>query len=142
VKPTIMLKTTLMRGLFLTLLGSSLILMGCGALVAGGAGAAVGGGAVAYVRGESQATYPASLDRTWGATLRALQDTNLKVTETQRDGTQGAIEAMRADETPVTINLEQAGPGTTAVKIRVGYLGDEESSKALHTRIASHLGVG
>jgi uncharacterized lipoprotein len=137
-----MLKTAVVRGLLLTFLGSSLVLMGCGALLAGGAGAAAGGGAVAYVRGESQATYPASFDRTWGATLRALQDTNLKVTDTQRNGTQGAIKALQADETAVTINLEQAGPGTTAVKIRVGVFGDEESSKALHTRIASRLGVG
>jgi hypothetical protein len=110
-------------------------------LLAGGAGAAAGGGAVAYVRGESQSTYPASFERTWGATLSALQDNNLKVKDTERDGTQGTIKAAQADDTDVTVNLEQAGPGTTAVKIRVGVFGDEERSKAIHNRIASRLGT-
>ena len=135
------MKTAVVHGVLLTLLCASLILQGCGALVAGGAGAAAGGGAVAYVRGESQATYPASMDRTWGATMGALQDVKLKVTEAQRDGAQGTIKATQADDTNVTVNLEPAGPGTTTVKIRVGTFGDEEASKAIHNRIASRLGV-
>jgi uncharacterized lipoprotein len=135
------MKAAVVYGLLLMLLGGGLILQGCGALVAGGAGAAAGGTGVAYVRGESRSTYPASFDRTWAATLAALQDARLTVTDTQRDGTQGTIKAKQADDTNVTVNLEQAGPGTTEVKIRVGVFGDEDASKAIHNRIASRLGV-
>jgi hypothetical protein len=96
---------------------------------------------VAYVKGELQSTYAAPFDRTWRATLAALRDADMKVTDTQRDSTQGTITATSAKDETVRVNLEQAGPGTTAVKIRVGVFGDEEVSRALHRRIASRLGT-
>lgn len=135
------MKPAVVKGLLLALVCTSLILQGCGALVAGGAGAAAGGGTVAYLRGESQATYPASIERTWGATLSALQDAKIRVTDTERNGNQGTITAVQADDTNVTVNLEPAGPGTTTVRIRIGVFGDEDASRAIHNRIASRLGV-
>jgi uncharacterized lipoprotein len=134
-------KVRVLQGLILVLCGASLLLQGCGALLAGGAGAAAGGGAVAYVRGEAQSTYPASFDRTWNATMSALQDANMQVKDIERDGTKGTIKAAAADDKSVTVGVEQAGPGTTAVKVRIGTFGDEEASTALHRRIASRLGV-
>ncbi|HXH12916.1 MAG TPA: DUF3568 family protein [Alphaproteobacteria bacterium] len=135
------MKRTVMRAMLVGIICASFVWQGCGALVAGGAGAAAGAGTVAYVRGELQSTYPASFDRTWNATLGALQESNLRVTETERDGAKGTINARTADDTSVTVNLETAGPGTTAAKIRVGVFGDEEMSTAIHRRIASRLGV-
>jgi hypothetical protein len=134
-------KVRVMQGLILVLFGASLILQGCGALLAGGAGAAAGAGGVAYVRGEAQSTYPASMDRTWNATLSALRDANMQVTDTERDGSQASIKAKAADDKSVNVALEPAGPGTTTVKVRVGTFGDEEVSRAIHQRIASRLGV-
>jgi hypothetical protein len=135
------MKRMMMRAMLVGVICASFVWQGCGALVAGGAGAAAGAGTVAYVRGELQSTYPASFDRTWNATLAALQESDLRVTETERDGAQGTINARRTDDTAVTVNLERAGPGTTTVKIRVGVFGDEELSRAIHRRIASQLGV-
>ena len=134
-------KMRVVQGLVLVLFGGTLLLQGCGALLAGGAGAAAGGGAVAYARGEAQSTYPASFERTWNATMGALQEANLKVQDTDRDGSKGTIKAVQADDKNVTVGLEPAGPGTTSVKIRVGTFGDEEASRAIHNRIASRLGV-
>jgi Protein of unknown function (DUF3568) len=134
-------KVRVAQGLVLVLFGATLILQGCGALAAGGAGAAAGAGTVAYVRGEAQSTYPASFDRTWNATLGALQETKLQVKDMEREGSQGTIKAMQGDDKTVTVSLEPAGPGTTSVKIRVGTFGDEETSKAIHRQIASRLGV-
>jgi uncharacterized lipoprotein len=134
-------KVRVAQGLVLVLFGATLILQGCGALAAGGAGAAAGAGTVAYVRGEAQSTYSASFDRTWNATLGALQEAKLQVKDMEREGSQGTIKAMQGDDKTVTVALEPAGPGTTSVKIRVGTFGDEETSKAIHRRIASRLGV-
>jgi Protein of unknown function (DUF3568) len=90
---------------------------------------------------EGQTTYAASFDRTWNAALGALRDANLQVKDTERDGNDGTIKAVRADDKDVTVALESAGPGTTSVKVRIGIFGDEEASKAIHRQIASRLGV-
>jgi hypothetical protein len=134
-------KVRVVQGLVLVLLGASLVLQGCGALLAGGAGAAAGAGTVAYVRGEAESTYAASFDRTWNAALGALRDADLQVKDTERDGNDGTIKAVRADDKDVTVTLESAGPGTTSVKVRIGTFGDEEASRAIHRQIASRLGV-
>jgi hypothetical protein len=125
-------------------LGMSMMLQGCVPLVAAGAaagGAAAGAGAIAYSEGSLDTTYPASLDRTWNATMAALKDSQLGLTEQQKDVAHGTIKARRADNTPVTVSLDQAGPNTTTVKIRVGTFGDEEASRAINSRIAAHLGT-
>ena len=117
------------------------LLQGCVALVAAGAGAGAGAGALAYVRGELQTTYPAALDRTWDTVLGALNELAIPVKSARKDALGGSIEATRADGTAVRIALESAGPGATAVRIRVGMLGDEEASKAIHRKISERLGM-
>lgn len=130
-----------MRKLALLFLLTGWLLQGCVALVAAGAGAGAGAGAVAYVRGELQTTYPVSLDRTWDAVLGALNELAIPVKSAKKNALGGSIEATRADGTAVRVALESAGPGATAVRIRVGMLGDEEASKAIHQKIAERLGT-
>ena len=122
-------------------LSASLMLQGCVPLVAAGAGAVAAGGTVAYVNGDLETTYAAPLNRTWDATMGALRDSQLRITDTQKDATKGTVKAQRADNTPVTVSLEQAGPNTTGVQIRVGTFGDEEVSRAIQRRIAARLGT-
>jgi len=93
------------------------------------------------MNGDLETTYPAALNRTWDATMGALRDAQLRITDTQKDAAKGTIRAQQADNTPVTVSLEPAGPNTTAVKIRVGTFGDEEISKAINRRIAARLGT-
>jgi len=109
--------------------------------VAAGAGAAAAAGTVAYVEGELDTTYAASLDRTWNATMAALKDSQLGITDQKKDVAHATIKARRGDNTPVTVSLDQAGPNTTSVKIRVGTFGDEEASRAINRRIAARLGT-
>lgn len=128
------------RASVVLLLGVALLFQGC-LLVAAGAGAGAGVGAVAYVRGELQTTYPAPLDRAWSAALGAVKDLQMSVSGTTRDALGGTIDARRADGTAVKVILEAAGPETTAVKIRVGILGDEAAAKTIHRKIAERLGL-
>jgi len=122
-------------------LGVSLMLQGCVPLVAAGAGAVAGAGTIAYTEGSLDTTYAASLNRTWDATMAALRDSQLGVIDQQKDVAHGTIKARRGDNTPVTVSLDQAGPNTTTVKIRVGTFGDEEASRAINRRIAARLGT-
>ncbi len=110
-------------------------------LLALGAGAGAGAGTVAYVKGELRTTYASSLDRTWGATVSALRDLDIRVVSSHRDETKGEIEARQSDDTKVKIAMEPSGPNTTLVKIRVGMFGDNAVSRAINRKIASRLGV-
>lgn len=121
-------------------LSINLLLQGC-MLLAAGAGAGAGVATVTYIKGELQTTYPASLDKTWDATLLALKDLDIKVIYTERDKINGNIEARRNDGTKIKISLTQEGTGTTLLKIRVGVFGDDSYSRAINSRIASRLGV-
>jgi hypothetical protein len=76
------------------MLSASLLLHGCVPLVAAGAGAAVAAGTVVYVEGKLETTYPASFDRTWTATMAALQDSTLQITEANKKLTEGRIQAQ------------------------------------------------
>lgn len=125
--------------LIMMLMGA--LLQGCAAVVVGGAAAGAGVATVYYIKGELQSTYPASLEATWDATLRALKELGIRVYSSKRDATAGFIEASKVDLTKVKIQLEPAGPGTTTVRIRVGTFGDEEASLAIHREISRKLGV-
>lgn len=122
------------------LLFISFALHGCALLVAGGLGAGAGAGVVAYVQGELKATYASPLNRTWEASLGALKDLNIMVTNTQKDATGGTIEAMKSDGTRVRLTLKSEAPDVTSVGIRVGTFGDEAVSKAINDRMAMRLG--
>jgi hypothetical protein len=131
----------ILQALAWTVLSAGLVLQGCVPLLAAGAGAAAAAGTVAYVEGDLDTTYAASFNRTWDASMGAVKDAALQVTDMQKDGVQGTIKARRGDGTPVSVALKQAGPNTTQVSIRVGTFGDEAASRAINSRIASRLGT-
>ena len=131
------MKTT--KAMLCVLLFLSFMLQGC-VLLAVGAGAAAGAGTVAYITGELQTTYAAPLDQTYHATQDALGDLDYRVLSTQKDGTEGEIEAKRVGGDSVKVKLSVSGRGTTLVKIRVGIFGDEAASRTIERKIASRLG--
>jgi hypothetical protein len=128
----------MMKVMIFVLLSMSLLLQGC-MLLAVGAGAAAGVGTMAYIAGEFQTTYAASLDRTWNATLEALKDLDFRIVATQKNKTEGDIEAKKIAGDKVRISLSIAGPGMTLAKIRVGFFGDETASRTISDKIVSRL---
>jgi hypothetical protein len=127
------------KAILCVLLFLSFILQGC-VLLAIGTGAAAGAGVVAYIKGELQTTYATPLDQTYQATLDALEDLDYRILSTQKDGTEGEIEAKRVGGDGVKVKLSVSGRGTTLVKIRVGIFGDEAASRTIERKIASRLG--
>ncbi|EGJ48656.1 DUF3568 domain-containing protein [Desulfocurvibacter africanus] len=115
-------------------------LVGCAAVAALLGLAAVGAGTYIYVDGKLQRDYEVPLDRTYEASLGAVQDMRLELTEKSKDISQAQIRA-KDNETPIWIGLESLEANRTKVSVRVGYTGDEQASRRIHEAIARRLGV-
>lgn len=120
---------------FAALVLATSLMTGCVALIAGGAGA----GAVAFAKGEYETSYQRPYDQTWQATQDALKDLGIKTYNTSKDG--GLIEATKNDGTAVRVVLQSTDPKTTAIKIRVGKVGDEQYSRTIDNKIRERLGI-
>jgi hypothetical protein len=95
---------------------------------------------IVFSQGELQGTYGASFDRTWEATLIALEDERIPVIRLSKiQG--GEITARGTEQSTIRIRVEDLGPNTSKVKIRVGKQGDEEISRNINGQIAYRLGI-
>jgi hypothetical protein len=111
---------------------------GCVAVVVGAA--AVTG--YVYVKGEVETTEAASLNRTWDASLLAMQDLKYPVTNRIKDALEGEITARDAKDTTIKIKLKYIAKDSTKVQIRVGTFGDEARSRIILGKIREHLQSG
>ena len=116
---------------------AGLMLQGC---VAAMFGAGAGAGTYAYVRGEYQTTVPKPLGKTYTATVAALKDLEMPVTDSSKDLTDGTVTARKGDGSEVKVFLKAEGDKVTSVKIRIGIFGDEAASKVIAAKISSRLG--
>jgi len=102
--------------------------------------AAVGGGAtVAYLKGELKAKEEASMDRTWAATVKAVDEMQFLVINKLKDAVSAEYELRTADGKKIHIELDRITENLTEIKIRVGTFGDESLSRYILTKIQSHL---
>src|SRR5690349_18953283 len=93
-------------------------LAGSGGIAA--AGAAAGYGAWEYTNGEYIGVAGATLDRTWRATLEAVEAMGLTVTAKKREGMRAEVQALQPDRTNVEIVLTRQSSDFTRVTVRVG----------------------
>jgi hypothetical protein len=117
------------------------VLSGCAAAVLAGAAGGAGVGTAVYIEGEDTRFHNASLDRTWAATLDALNQMDIRVDKSDKDALGGNIEAKRADGTDVKVKEEPAEGSATRVKIRIGVFGDQDGSEAIQDTIDRILGA-
>jgi hypothetical protein len=105
----------------------------------GAAAAAVGAGAYYYVKGDLKRNYDAPMDKTWDATVKALEALQINVESKQNDALTGVINGKLADEKSYTVNVKRLGENLTEVAIRIGTFGDRERAEAIHDKILSNL---
>jgi hypothetical protein len=105
----------------------------------GAAAAAVGAGAYYYVKGDLKRNYDAPMDKTWDATVKALEALQINVESKQNDALTGVINGKLADGKSYTVNVKRLGENLTEVGIRVGTFGDRERAEAIHDKILSNL---
>lgn len=129
------------KWLLVALLGIiPLINNGCvAAAVGGAAGVAAGAGTVAYIKGELKATEAYDVPTVWKATVRAVDELQLVVTDKYSDETAGKLEAITADNKKVRISLKRVGDNITEITIRVGTFGDEKISRFILSKIQKNL---
>jgi hypothetical protein len=105
--------------------------------IIGAAAAAVGTSAYFYVKGDLKRNYEAPMDKTWNATVSALEALQLNVESKQNDALAGVINGKMADGKSFTVNLKRLGENLTEVGVRIGTFGDRERAEAIHDKILS-----
>jgi uncharacterized protein YceK len=83
--------------------------------------------------------YPVPLDRSYQATLTALEVLDLRIQTKTLDGLEGRIKAVRADRTTVQVYLKPITDRTTAVQVKVGTFGDQDQAEHIHKNIRAQL---
>jgi hypothetical protein len=116
-----------------------ILFSGCAtALVVGGAAVGAGTGTYLYVNGELRTDYFASFDQVWSATEKAIAELRGTEVRPAKEIAQGKISALVNDE-KVNIEITYRAKNQTTVAIRVGFVGNKQSSQFLHDKIAAHL---
>jgi len=102
----------------------------CGpAIIAGGA--AVGVGSAAFIYGELQTEERVSFDAAWNATQKAVEELGFTTTSKENGEFWGELIARNAEAKKVRIKLRSPDETRTEIRLRVGFFGDEESSKRI-----------
>ena len=107
--------------------------------VIGAAAAAAGAGTYYYVRGDLKRTYNASMDQTWQAAVKSVEELKLATETKEHDAFNGGIKGKMADGKRFTISLKRLDENLTEVGIRIGTFGDRERSEAIHDKILTNL---
>ena len=107
------------------------VLPGCAPMVRleGGSGAGIAG--YNYYMGEMTVIFEANFMDTWDATVTALNDMQIYMDRKEHGLTKGKILAKRADNKPIRITIEYKSSEETEVGIRIGRLGDKDTSVAI-----------
>jgi hypothetical protein len=121
--------------LVVLLCGITIWAAGC-LLIAVGAGAA---GTVAYVKGELETTLSAGMDKSYDATLAALDQLKIVVIQKQKDALTAEVIARTSTDDKVTIKLTRVDDKLTKLSIRIGIFGDQAQSSAIYERIKQNL---
>jgi len=116
-----------------------LLLAGCTTAAMIGVGAGAGVGTYSYTRGELALDYPHPFDRTWEASLAAVERLDIQLIQEGRDSLGGKITGKRTDGKVVVIKVKDKGLGVTRVAVRVGTFGNREVSRKIQETILAIL---
>ena len=109
----------------------SIVLPGCAPMVRLEGGPGVGIAGYKYYMGEMTVIFEANFMDTWDATVTALNDMQIYVDRKEHGLTKGKILAKRADNKPIRITIEYKSSEETELRIKIGKLGDKDTSAAI-----------
>lgn len=116
-----------------------LLFSGCAtAVVVGTAAVGAGAGTYLYVNGDLKTDYSASFDEVWSACEKTIAELRGTQVQPEKEFAKGKITAVINDE-KVNIDVTYRTKDQTTVVIRVGLLGNKQSSQMLNDKIAAHL---
>lgn len=111
---------------------------GCAALMNGG----VAAGTVTYLMGQLKSIEESSLESTWEATQKTMEDLEFIITSKEKDSLTARLIARGANDKKIQIRLKKISEELTEVRIRVGTFGDESLSRQILERLKKNLGIG
>ncbi len=113
----------------------SCVFTGC-APVAFIGGAAIGVSGYKYINSSLIVIYKAPFDKTWDASVSALEKLDYQVYERQRKMTSGKISTAGSINEKIKLSVKYVSLEETEVTIRVGLLGDEVISGKIKDKIS------
>ena len=121
------------------IIAAVLIFSGC-APVAFIGGAAIGFGGYKYYNGSLIVIYKAPFDKTWDASIKALEELDYQIYESKRKMmTSGNISTVGSVNERIKIKAKYVSLEETEITIRIGLLGDEVVSNKIKDKISDIL---
>ncbi len=102
----------------------------------------IGTDAAVYSRGKLYAVSGQDMNSVYKATVAALQQLEIEVTETAKDVFYAKVVGKVADGKTVTIRLEPGADDITKLRIKAGTFGNEKRSQVIYKKIQQNLGTG
>jgi len=113
--------------------GMMIVLCGCGRPTLVGTDAAV------YSRGSLYAVAGKDLDSVYTATLAAMKQLEVEVTEQNKDVFYAIVVGKIADGRTVTVRMQPGADKGTELRIRTSSFGNEERSRVIYQKIQDNL---
>ena len=111
------------------------LVQGCTTIALVGAGA----GTVIYATGDLETVVAKDITTVYQATLKAIEQLELKVGTKVKDALAAKIIARDAQDKKITIKLKSKSENATELNIRVGVFGDETKSTLIYEQIKKNL---
>ena len=102
----------------------------------------VGSDAGVYSAGKLRAVASRDMTSVYEATLKALEELEIEVTEKSKDVFYAKVVAKVADGKKITIRIKPGEGNLTNLRIKVGPFGDENRSRVIYERIRQNLSLG
>jgi hypothetical protein len=96
-------------------------------------------GEVGFSDGSLNDVQPVGMERAYQAVVASLSQLGYPVTSEQKGDLSSRIEAQTTDHMPIWIKLNRSGERQTNFRIRVGFIGDEATARALMGQIKRYL---
>lgn len=130
-------KTISLTGCILlaALVGLSLAPLGCSPTL-------IGENTAVYSMGKLRARIDREMNAVYEASVKALEELEITVTEKKKDAFAARVAGKTADERSITIRMEPEGDSSTVLSIRTGVIGDqtEARARAVYDKIRELLG--
>ncbi len=130
-----------LQALFFWLVMAAVLISGCTAAMVGGSAARSAGTTFFYLKGELATDYYQPFDSVWKACEKTVSDMRGQNVVPKKAIGLGAITSV-INGKKVKISVTYKAKDLTVVSVRIGIMGDHESSQFVHDRISENLSPG
>jgi hypothetical protein len=116
-----------------------LVLLGGLAMLAGGCSKSLDGSSYNYASGNLTTMLSADVQKSYDASLKAVDELQLPRSENVKDALGAKIVAKTSADKKVTITLARVSDTLTNLTIEVGMMGDKTTSNAIYAKITENL---